>query len=155
MSELEMKIEALRKCVPQEAYEKALAEIMSKSNHGRKADAPEVMDEVYKAMLDLAIPSNLKGYPYIARAVEMVVRDRSMIDNVIGGIYTTIANEFDTTKSRVERAIRHAIEVGWIRADWDIQRKYFGNTVSADKGKPTNSEFIAQVAAAIRRRIKE
>lgn len=105
-------------------------------------------------MLDLAIPSHIKGHPYTIRAIELVVHDPDLIHEVTGGIYPTIAKEFGTTASRVERAIRHAIEVGWSRADLDVQMQYFGNTVSPSKGKPTNSEFIAQVAGIIRRKIK-
>lgn len=115
---------------------------------------PDVSEEVHQAMLDLAIPSHIKGHPYTVRAIELVVHDPDLIHEVTGGIYPTIAKEFDTTASRVERAIRHAIEVGWSRADLDVQMQYFGNTVSPSKGKPTNSEFIAQVAGIIRRKIK-
>lgn len=110
--------------------------------------------EVQQALLDLAVPAHIKGYAYTIRAIELVVNDPDLIHDVTGGIYPAIAKEFSTTASRVERAIRHAVEVGWSRGDLDVQMQYFGNTVSPAKGKPTNSEFIAQVAGIIRRKIK-
>lgn len=119
-----------------------------------KAPPVDVTEAIYQALLDMAIPSHLKGYPYTVRAIELVVHDHDLIHYVTGGIYPTIAKEFNTTASRVERAIRHCIEVGWSRADYDTLMQYFGNTVSPSKGKPTNSEFIAQVAGIIRRKFK-
>ncbi len=155
MSDIEIKIEALRRCVSQDAYEKALAEIQGEAAPPTvEGKAPGVIEAIYQAVLDMAIPSHIKGHPYTVRAIELVVNNPDMIHDVTGGIYPTIAEEFDTTASRVERAIRHAIEVGWSRADFDTQMQYFGYTVSPNKGKPTNSEFIAQIASIIRRKIK-
>ena len=155
MSDIEIKIEALRRCVSQDAYEKALAELQGGATPPVNESASvDVTEAIYQALLDMAIPSHLKGYPYTMRAIELVVHDHDLIHYVTGGIYPTIAKEFNTTASRVERAIRHCIEVGWSRADYDTLMQYFGNTVSPNKGKPTNSEFIAQVAGIIRRKFK-
>lgn len=82
-------------------------------------------------------------------------RGRCNINNITFGLYPQIAAKFDTTASRVERGIRHLIEVTWIRADMDILCGYFGNTVSPDRGKPTNSEFIARIANVVRQRMRE
>ena len=82
-------------------------------------------------------------------------RGRCNINNITFGLYPPIAAKFDTTASRVERGIRHLIEVTWTRADMDILCGYFGNTVSPDRGKPTNSEFIARIANVVRQRMRE
>lgn len=153
MNELEMKVEALRRCVPSDVYDRALAEVKNDTPPIKKAECPDVGMEVQQALLDLAVPAHIKGYAYTIRAIELVVNDPDLIHDVTGGIYPTIAKEFNTTASRVERAVRHAVEVGWSRGDLDVQMRYFGNTVSPTKGKPTNSEFIAQVATTIRRKI--
>ena len=155
MRDIEIKIEALRRCVSQDAYEKALAELQGGATPPVNDNATVgVTEAIYQALLDMAVPAHLKGYPYIVKAIELLVYKPDMIHDVTKGIYPVIAKEFSTTPSRVERAIRHGIEVGWTRSDYDTQMQYFGNTVSPDKGKPTNSEFIAQVAGIIRRKIK-
>lgn len=82
-------------------------------------------------------------------------RGRCCINNITFGLYPQIAAKFDTTASRVERGIRHLIEVTWTRADMDILCGYFGNTVSPDRGKPTNGEFIARIANVVRQRMRE
>ena len=90
-------------------------------------------------------------YYFSSEAPPWPVRDTNAITKVL---YPQVAKTFGTTPSRVERAIRHAIEVAWNRGDLDVLDKYFGNTVSASKGKPTNSEFIARVANIVRQRMK-
>ena len=85
----------------------------------------------------------------------MTVKDRSYINNITFGLYPQLAAKFDTTASRVERAIRHLIEVTWTRGDMDVLCGYFGNTVSASRGKPTNGEFIARLANVILQRLRE
>ena len=155
MSDIEIKVEALRRCVSKDAYEQALAELQGEATPpAREVECPDVGTEVQQALLDLAVPAHIKGYPYTICAIELVVNNPDLIHDVTGGVYPTIAKEFNTTASRVERAIRHAVEVGWSRGDLDVPMQYFGNTVSPAKGKPTNSEFIAQVAGIIRRKIK-
>ena len=102
--------------------------------------------QISKMLKDLGISPSLRGYQYIRYCVELLQEDFSYVNNVTKKLYPEVAKKFDTTPSRVERAIRHAIEEGWILGDIDLQNKLFGYTVDQDKGKPTNSQFIATVA---------
>ena len=95
---------------------------------------------------EIGIPAHIKGYQYLREAIVLTVRDMDIINAVTKVLYPAVAKRFDTTPSRVERAIRHAIEVAWDRGDLETLQKYFGYTVSNIKGKPTNSEFIALIA---------
>lgn len=95
---------------------------------------------------DLGITANKKGYYYIRYAVELMINDITLIEKITTVIYSSVAKEFNTTPSRAERAIRHSIETGWNKANLDLSSKLFGYTVSQNKGKPTNSEFICTVA---------
>lgn len=95
---------------------------------------------------EVGIPAHIKGYHYVREAIIMAVNDLESINAITKILYPSIAKKFSTTPSRVERAIRHAIETAWSRGDVDVLNKLFGYTVSNDKGKPTNSEFIAMIA---------
>lgn len=95
---------------------------------------------------DIGVPAHIKGYQYLREAIMMTVEDMDVINAVTKVLYPEVAKKFGTTASRVERAIRHAIEVAWDRGDLETLQKYFGYTVSNAKGKPTNSEFIAMIA---------
>ena len=95
---------------------------------------------------DIGVPAHIKGYQYLREAIIMTVEDMDVINAVTKILYPEVAKKFGTTASRVERAIRHAIEVAWDRGDLETLQKYFGYTVSNAKGKPTNSEFIAMIA---------
>lgn len=99
---------------------------------------------------EIGIPAHIKGYQYLREAIMMSVEDAEMLGAVTKILYPTIAKKYDTTPSRVERAIRHAIEVAWSRGKMDTIDELFGYTVSVGKGKPTNSEFIALIADKIR-----
>lgn len=94
----------------------------------------------------LGVPANVKGYRYLRCAIELVMSDISYIDAVTTILYPRVAKKFNTTPSRVERAIRHAIQSGWLRGNVSEQKKIFSYTVDANKGVPTNSEFISMVA---------
>ena len=96
--------------------------------------------------MEIGIPAHIKGYQYIRDGIIMTVREPEIINGVTKVLYPAIAKKNGTTASRVERAIRHAIEVAWDRGDLETLQKYFGYTVSNAKGKPTNSEFIAMIA---------
>ena len=124
---------------------------------GRKAApaSPDPEDLVRQILLELSAPDHLLGHPYVVQAVLLVVHDRMYNNNITFGLYPQLAARFDTTASRVERAIRHLIEVTWTRGDWEVLGRYFGNTVSADRGKPTNGEFIARIANVVKQRMKE
>ena len=102
--------------------------------------------DITKMLHELGIPAHIKGYQYLREAIIIAVGDMDVINAVTKILYPEVAKRFGTTASRVERAIRHAIEVAWDRGDLETLQKYFGYTVSNAKGKPTNSEFIAMIA---------
>ena len=95
---------------------------------------------------EIGVPAHIKGYQYLREAIVLTVNDMDAINAVTKVLYPAVAKKFGTTPSRVERAIRHAIEVAWDRGDLEVLQKYFGYTVSNIKGKPTNSEFMASAA---------
>lgn len=103
---------------------------------------------------ELGVPAHIKGYQYIRSAIMMVVEDMDLLNYITKQLYPTIAKKYKTTSSRVERAIRHSIEVAWSRGKPETMDQIFGYTVDTGKGKPTNSEFIAMVADRIRLQIK-
>ena len=103
---------------------------------------------------EVGVPAHIKGYQYIREAIILAVNNMEVINSVTKQLYPTLARKFKTTPSRVERAIRHAIEVAWARGEMDVNNKVFGNTISASKGKPTNSEFIAMIADKLRLEMK-
>ena len=92
------------------------------------------------------MPAHIKGYQYLRVAITMAVMDSSILDSVTKQLYPSVARQFQTTPSRVERAIRHAVEVAWDRGNVETLNSYFGYTIHNNKGKPTNSEFIAMIA---------
>ncbi len=103
---------------------------------------------------EVGVPAHIKGYQFLREAIIMVVNDINIINQITKELYPDIAEKFGTTPSRVERAIRHAIEVAWGRGDPKTVEGIFGYTISADKGKPTNSEFIAMIADKLRLELK-
>ncbi len=103
---------------------------------------------------EVGVPAHIKGYQYLREAIIMVVNDIDVINQITKCLYPQIARKFHTTPSRVERAIRHAIEVAWGRGQQDVVENIFGYTVSASKGKPTNSEFIAMISDKLRLELK-
>lgn len=104
---------------------------------------------------EIGVPAHIKGYQYLREAIMMSVEDPSMISSITKILYPTIAKRFQTTPSRVERAIRHAIEVAWSRGRMETLDAMFGYTIDTGKGKPTNSEFIALIADRIRLSYRE
>lgn len=134
---------------------------------GREIKAPyiEIADEnkknegnlealVTNVIHEVGVPAHIKGYQYLREAIMMVVTDIEIINQITKQLYPEIAQKYKTTPSRVERAIRHAIEVAWGRGQTDTVENIFGYTVSAAKGKPTNSEFIAMIADKLRLEMK-
>lgn len=105
---------------------------------------------ISKMLHELGMPSHIKGYQYIREAIILVYDNPDIVGGITKELYPTLASKFDTTVSRVERAIRHAIEVSWNRGDWDLMEEIFGHSVDIDKAKPTNSEFIVTVADKLR-----
>ena len=106
--------------------------------------------EVTKVIHEIGVPAHVKGYQYLRDAIMLVVEEINYLGAVTKELYPAIAQKYDTTPSRVERAIRHAIELAWDRGDVDKINKVFGYTISGEKGKPTNSEFIAIIADRLR-----
>ena len=103
---------------------------------------------------EVGVPAHIKGYQYLREAIIMVINDIDVINQITKSLYPKIATKFNTTPSRVERAIRHAIEVAWGRGEQKTVENIFGYTISAVKGKPTNSEFIAMIADKLRLELK-
>ena len=104
---------------------------------------------------EIGVPAHIKGYQYLREAIILTIHDMDMINAVTKVLYPEVAKRYNTTPSRVERAIRHAIEVAWDRGDIEVLQKFFGYTVSNIKGKPTNSEFIAMIADCLSLRRKQ
>ncbi|PKM47559.1 MAG: sporulation transcription factor Spo0A [Firmicutes bacterium HGW-Firmicutes-8] len=99
---------------------------------------------------EMGVPAHIKGYQYLRDAIKMVVDEVNLLGGVTKELYPLIAQKYSTTPSRVERAIRHAIELAWDRGNTEMMNKFFGYTINLERGKPTNSEFIAMVADKLR-----
>ena len=112
----------------------------------RQAAEPDIETMVTNVIHEIGVPAHIKGYQYLREAIIIAVGDMEVINAITKVLYPQVAKTFSTTPSRVERAIRHAIEVAWDRGDLDTLQRFFGYTVSNTKGKPTNSEFIALIA---------
>lgn len=157
MSNLEKRMETImRLCVAEKESDRELLrqEIRHYLIHAQRGSLdPE--QEVRRLLLELGAPDHLAGHPYVIRAIVLVVSDRLYINNITFGLYPQLAAEFDTTPARVERAIRHLIEVTWSRGDLDVLDRYFGNTISASKGKPTNGEFIARLSNVVKQSLRD
>jgi two-component system response regulator (stage 0 sporulation protein A) len=106
--------------------------------------------EVTKMIQQMGVPAHVKGYQYLRDAIVCVIKEVSLLGAVTKELYPMIAKKYNTTPSRVERAIRHAIELAWDRGNIEFMNKFFGYTINVDRGKPTNSEFIAMVADKLR-----
>ena len=122
----------------------------------RQAVPAEVSVEamVTNVIHEIGVPAHIKGYQYLREAIMIAVNDMDVINAITKVLYPQVAKTFSTTPSRVERAIRHAIEVAWDRGDLDTLQRFFGYTVSNTKGKPTNSEFIALIADKLQLQLK-
>ena len=114
-----------------------------------KKGSPSLEIIVTDIIHQIGVPAHIKGYHYLREAIMASVNDKEMLESVTKLLYPAVAKKFSTTPSRVERAIRHAIEIAWDRGDIDTLNSFFGYTVNTGKGKPTNSEFIALIADKI------
>ena len=141
----------LKPCRPQSVVERArlLCDVPALQLQ-EEGDARDLERQVTAIIHEIGVPAHIKGYQYLREAIGLAVADMEIINAVTKVLYPAVAKKFGTTASRVERAIRHAIEVAWDRGDLETLQKYFGYTVSNAKGKPTNSEFIAMIADRIR-----
>ena len=159
MGILEKQVNALmRLCTAEKESERMVVReevrrMLESRKMGSVSSDPEYL--IRELLLELGAPDHLVGHPYTVQAIVLVVQDRTYIDSITFGLYPQLAVMFDTTASRVERAIRHLIEVTWSRGDLEVLNRYFGNTLSPEKGKPTNGEFIARMANVVKQRMRE
>ena len=128
--------------------------IITRESLNKGGKKPDVETMVTETIHDIGIPAHIKGYQYLRHAIMLVIDNLDIINSITKQLYPTVAQDFNTTASRVERAIRHAIEVAWDRGDTEVIDSIFGYTVATAKGKPTNSEFIAMIADKLRLEIK-
>ncbi len=155
MITMKQQLEALmRLCTAEKESERRAAKVqVMKMLEDSEIEAdPETI--VREVLLELGAPDHLSGHPYMVEALLMCLEDRMYINNITFGLYPQVAAKFDTTAARVERAMRHLIEVTWDRGDVDVLIRYFGNTISMDRGKPTNGEFIARITNVVRQQLK-
>lgn len=133
--------------------EQRIVEVVnSKNKSGKQINIKQnnLQIAITKILHELGIPSHIKGYQYIREGIGIIYEHPETIGGITKELYPELADKFDTTVSRVERAIRHAIEVSWNRGDWDLMEEIFGHSVDIDKAKPTNSEFIVTIADKLR-----
>lgn len=128
---------------------KTAQDTLTNDNH-EAIDTRVLESDITKVIHDIGIPAHIKGYNYLRDSIVMAVKDPEILNSITKILYPTIAKTYQSTDSRVERAIRHAIEIAWNRGNTETLNKLFGYTISNGKGKPTNSEFIALIADKIR-----
>ena len=136
-----------------EELEKRIIEVTSKDKFATTSIDlfhSNLQKSITNTLHELGVPSHIKGYQYIREGVSLVYKNPELIGGITKELYPEIAKKFSTTVSRVERAIRHAIEVSWNRGNWQLMEEIFGHSVDIDKAKPTNSEFIVTVADKLR-----
>ncbi len=132
--------------------EKRILDVMNQTKDSKTIDFHynNLQVSITKILHELGIPSHIKGYQYIREGISIIFERPETIGGITKELYPELAEKFDTTVSRVERAIRHAIEVSWNRGNWDLMEELFGHSVDIDKAKPTNSEFIVTIADKLR-----
>lgn len=133
--------------------ENVIEEVMNKTSFGNKTIDlyhNNLQISITKILHELGVPSHIKGYQYIRDGIQMIYDNPEIVGGITKELYPDVAKKYNTTVSRVERAIRHAIEVSWNRGNWDLMEEIFGHSVDIDKAKPTNSEFIVTVADKLR-----
>ena len=123
-----------------------VGDILNTDQTSKQRQEQDIETLVTNVIHEIGVPAHIKGYQYLREAIIIAVGDMEVINAITKVLYPQVAKTFCTTPSRVERAIRHAIEVAWDRGDLDTLQRFFGYTVSNTKGKPTNSEFIALIA---------
>ena len=143
----------LKPCALSILEEKILS-VCKKSYKKSENGIPKVEAQASKLLHELGVPSQIKGYQYLREGIMMLYKSPKYIGGITKELYPSIASVYDTTPSRVERAIRHAIEVSWNRADYELMNKIFGHSIDYDRAKPTNSEFLVTVSDALKLRNK-
>ncbi len=127
---------------------------VAEEEQGEDDKTPDIETQVTRIIHQIGVPAHIKGYQYLRTAILMTIRDSDMINSVTKVLYPSVAKKYQTTTSRVGRAIRHAIVVAWDRGDGVTLNSYFGYTIQNTRGKPTNSEFIAMIADNLRLKYK-
>ena len=154
-AELGARFYLVKPCSPETVMEKLIAIRDMKKNAKTVSNNVNIETMVTEIIHEIGVPAHIKGYQYLREAIMIAVEDREVINAVTKILYPQVAKTFSTTPSRVERAIRHAIEVAWDRGDLETLQRFFGYTVSNTKGKPTNSEFIALIADKLQLQLKK
>ena len=154
MTTLEKKVDALVRfcaCDDTDAVERARAELQALMYESMEHDVrADVETKIRWILLEIGVPDALLGHSYLMSAIKLAVEDARACNAITKELYPRVAAMHLTSSSRVERAIRHAIEAAWDRCDLEVLARYFGNTIHAAKGKPTNGEFIARIANVVR-----
>ncbi len=143
------------KPVDMKILEERIVDLFEESDVVKYAGNYSVEVEVSSLLHDLGIPSHVRGYKYIREGIMLLYTSKEVVNLVTKDIYPEIANRYNTTTTRVERAIRHAIEISWIRGDLKMMEEIFGNSIDFDRSKPTNSEFLTTIADRIKLHQKE
>lgn len=143
---LENLVESLKALLSHNEQNGSIRQLNS-SNAGMEVKVTEILHQI-------GVPAHIKGYHYLRDSIIMSIEHPEIINAVTKQLYPSVAKKYETTSSRVERAIRHAIEVAWDRGDVDVLNSYFGYTIHISRGKPTNSEFIAMIADKLRLQLK-
>ena len=138
------------KPVDMKILEERIVDLFEESDVVKYAGNYSVEVEVSSLLHDLGIPSHVRGYKYIREGIMLLYTSKEVVNLVTKDIYPEIANRYNTTTTRVERAIRHAIEISWIRGDLKMMEEIFGNSIDFDRSKPTNSEFLTTIADRIK-----
>ena len=160
MTVLEQKVEALAElAMAKNKFETLLAmeklkKLMDEPQEAEDTGEQDAEDITRKILAELGCPDGLIGHRYAVYAIGLGVEDPKVMDNLSELLYPAIEKRFDTTGTRVERAIRHMIDVAWCRADPDTLDRYFGNTVDPEKGKPTNKAFLVRITYIVRKTMK-
>lgn len=147
------------KPVTPQSVARRIVSLASWKTQKRKREQNSISDSdieitISDIMRQIGVPAHIKGYQYLRTAIKLSINDSEMLGSVTKLLYPTVAKMYNTTASRVERAIRHAIEVAWDRGDVDVLSSYFGYTIQSQRGKPTNSEFIAMIADKLKLSLK-
>lgn len=157
-SELNVRYFMMKPCMAQTVAER-LGEVLrseyDKKNPMDRRENVNLESMVTAVIHEIGVPAHIKGYQYLREAIKIAVNDMDVINAITKVLYPQVAKTFSTTPSRVERAIRHAIEVAWDRGDLEVLQSFFGYTVSNSKGKPTNSEFIALIADRLQLQLRD
>ena len=140
-----------------ETLKDRIEDIMSENKSGGRVyngKTNQIEEKITNIFITVGIPAHIKGYQFLREAIKLAIANPEIINSITKKLYPTIAEKYSTSASKVERAIRHAIEVAWDRGDVEVLSEYFGYTIQNTRGKPTNSEFIAMISDKLRLQLK-